>query len=168
MKLRLVAILAGLFVALAGGAGTAGPRTIAVFDFELSDRSASGGIFPADALDRQYLAAATSETRTLLGASGKYQLVDTSGTSADLAELGGLLGCNGCEAALAEGLGAELALVGVIGRVGRTEYTLQILIRDATTGEVVANHFSGLRMGANYAWSRGARSLVRNEVLAAD
>jgi len=40
-------------------------------------------------------------------------------------------------------------LVGVIGRVSRTEYTVSFRLRDARTGAIVAGADSGLRMGAN-------------------
>jgi hypothetical protein len=39
-------------------------------------------------------------------------------------------------------------------------------IRDARTGAVVSNEESGLRMGADYSWSRGAAELVKDRLLA--
>jgi hypothetical protein len=73
--------------------------------------------------------------------------------------------CNGCEGPLAGVLGAEQSLVGIITRITRTEYTLQILVRDARTGKVLSNDFTGLRMGANYSWPRGVKSLMNTGVL---
>ena len=57
-------------------------------------------------------------------------------------------------------------MVGVLTRVNRTEFTLQILVRDARSGAVVSNNFTGLRMGANYAWPRGVKWLMENRILA--
>jgi hypothetical protein len=73
--------------------------------------------------------------------------------------------CNGCDAALALGLGAEQSFVGVVRRISRTEYTVRFQIRDAKTGTVLADENSGLRMGADYSWSRGARRLVLDRLL---
>jgi hypothetical protein len=56
-------------------------------------------------------------------------------------------------------------MVGVVTRVSRTEYTLQILIRDSQTGAVVSNDFTGLRMGTNDSWPRGVKWLMNNRIL---
>lgn len=171
-RTELPAALAVCF--LAGGinvlAQTAAPASgdpigIAVFDFELRDMSAGGGIIPLDANDRNYLSNSTEEVRGLLSGSDDYLVIETADTAGEIVAAGGVQNCRGCEAAAAARLGADQSLAGVITRVNRTEYTIQIVIRDATTGEAVANHFTGLRLGANYAWSRGARSLVSRKIL---
>ena len=59
-------------------------------------------------------------------------------------------------------------MIGLVTRVTRTEYTLQIVVRDAGSGEVVSNSFTGLRMGTNDTWPRGVKSLMTNQVLKAD
>jgi hypothetical protein len=66
---------------------------------------------------------------------------------------------------LALKLGAEQAMIGVLTRVSRTEYTLQLVVRDARTGAVISDIFSGLRMGANYSWPRGVKWLMANRIL---
>ncbi len=38
---------------------------------------------------------------------------------------------------------------------------------DAHSGAVVSNAFTGLRMGANYAWPRGVTWLMQNKILPA-
>jgi hypothetical protein len=108
----------------------------------------------------------SSETaRRLLSASGRYVVVDTSGVSDEVRAAGGILNCNGCDGPLAKELGADESMLGVITRINRTEYTLQILVRDAATGAVLSNHFTGLRMGANYSWPRGVKWLMENRIL---
>jgi hypothetical protein len=49
-----------------------------------------------------------------------------------------------------------------------TDYVMQLQVRDARSGEVVSKYSTGLRMGANYSWSRGVRSLMKNEMLATE
>jgi len=140
---------------------------ITVFDFELDDRSAGDGIVALDAGDLEYLAGAAEEARRLLAASDRYRLVDAGSAGEEIEAAGGLRHCTGCEGKLAESLGADQSLAGIITRITRTEYTLQLLVRDARTGEVLSNDFTGLRMGANYSWPRGVKSLLNKGLLAA-
>ena len=143
------------------------PTRIAVFDFELIDNSAGGGIIAQDAIDTENLKLSTEKARRMLVASGRYSIVDTSSTASKVTSAGGIRNCNGCEGLLAKKLGADRSLIGLITRINRTEYTLQILVRDTQTGAVVSNVFTGLRMGANYAWPRGVKWLMKNKVLPA-
>ena len=140
---------------------------IAVFDFELEDKSAGGGIIAQDAIDTENLKLSTQEARRMLSASGRYTIVEAGATVGEAASAGGIRHCNGCEAPLAKTLGADQSMAGVFTRVNRTEYTLQIVVRDSKTGELVTNHFTGLRMGANYAWPRGVKWLMDNRILSA-
>ena len=167
LRARLVACgFAALTPCVAGiAAAEPGPVKIAVFDFELNDRSAGGGVVAPDAVDAENLAAATALARRMLAESGRYDVVDTAPAGGEVAAAGGIRACNGCEAGLARGLAADQSLAGLITRVNRTEYTLQFLVRDTRTGAVVANEFTGLRMGANYAWPRGVRWLMDNRFL---
>lgn len=164
---------ASLAVASAGlsaqpcGAAEPAPVSIAVFEFELHDASAGGGIIGQDAIDSENLKDSTEEARRMLSASGRYRIVDTGSVAAEVTSAGGIQHCNACDGPLARKVGADQSMVGVITRVNRTEYTLQILVRDAQTGAVVSNNFTGLRMGANYAWPRGVRWLMNNRILAA-
>jgi hypothetical protein len=164
----LAASLVAALTALAfqpSKAAERGPVKIAVFDFELDDKSAGGGIIGKDAVDIENLRMSTEEARRMLSASGRYGIVDASSAAGDVTSAGGIQQCNGCEGPLAKKLGADQSMVGVFTRVNRTEYTLQILIRDAQTGAVVSNSFTGLMMGANYAWPRGVKRLMDNKIL---
>ena len=134
--------------------------SIAVFDFELNDTSAGGGIIAQDAIDAESLTASTDEARRMLSASGLYSVVDTGGVAAEVDAAGGLQDCHGCEASLAQELGADQSMFGVVNRVSRTEYTLHIYIRDAESGEVLSTGSTPLRLGANYAWPRGVKWLL--------
>ena len=131
---------------------------IAVFDFELKDTTAAGG--GPDAIDAEHLRASTEEARSRLSASGRYMVVETNSVADEVASAGGILNCKGCDGRLAERLGAEQSLTGYVARVSRTEYTVSLLLRDAPTGEVISHGFTGLRLGANYAWPRGVTWLM--------
>jgi hypothetical protein len=139
------------------------PIRIAVFDFELADASASSGVIGKDAIDLENLKEAAEVARRMLSASGRYRVVDTSGVRGDVK--GDIQDCRGCEAELAGKAGADQSMAGVVTRVGRTEHTVQIVIRDSRTGDIVSNSFTGLRMGANYSWPRAVTWLMNTKVL---
>jgi hypothetical protein len=136
------------------------PVNIAVFDFELEDTSAATSEIASDASE---LANATAAIRQLLAQSGRYRVVATA--NADAAKTHSLHDCAGCDAAIALRLGADQSLVGVIRRISRTEYTFRFQLRDARSGDLIAAGDSGLRMGANYSWSKGASRLISDRLL---
>ncbi|SDC01759.1 Protein of unknown function [Bradyrhizobium brasilense] len=143
---------------------TAAPIGLAVFEFELEDTSAAPASGLADA-DAAYLADVTKGVRDRLAQSGRYRLVDTGGATAEPVKARALRDCDGCEAAIAQQLGADQSLIGVIRRVSRTEYMIGFQLRDARSGAVVSRGDSGLRMGADYSWTRGAVRLVGDRLL---
>jgi hypothetical protein len=54
---------------------------------------------------------------------------------------------------------------GVVTRITSTDYVVQFQIRDAHTGAIILTRTSGLRLGADYSWFRGARALIRDKLL---
>lgn len=143
--------------------GTPAPVALAVFDFELEDTTASAGASATS--DASHLAEVTSGVRDVLGQSGRYRIVEIGGASGEAVKARALRDCGGCEAAIAKELGADQSLIGVVRRVSRTEYTLGFQVRDANTGAVLARGDSGLRMGADYSWKRGAVRLVSDRLI---
>jgi hypothetical protein len=138
---------------------------MAVFPFELEDFSAGAAYVPPDDIDREQLRLSTEEARRLIAASGRYQLVDVSAVNNEAAKAGKLRDCGGCEAGIAAGLNADQSMVGIVTRITRMEYAVTYRIRDARSGTIVAVEQTDLRMGANVAWSRGARWLIQNRLL---
>jgi hypothetical protein len=147
------------------GEGLGAPTKIAVFDFELEDDSAAVGIAGDRAADGGYMKAVSAEVRRVIEQSGRYRLVDVSGTDAEAVRDRSLRTCNGCDAGIALALGAEQSLIGVVRRISRTEYVVGFQLRDAKSGALIATHDTDLRMGANYAWSRGASRLIKDRLL---
>jgi hypothetical protein len=146
-----------------GAAGTPAVK-IALFDFELEDFSAGAGAAAGNSADAVTLSRVSSDVRRLVGESGRYEVVDTSTVPDEAARTGALHTCDGCEAAIALRLGADQSFVGVVSRVSRTEYTVRYQLRDARSGAVIQKRESPLRLGADYSWSRGAVSLVKEEL----
>jgi hypothetical protein len=157
--------LAGSIVAGAAETAVPSPVKIAVFPFELADFSAAASYFPADDIDREQLRLSTEEARRLIVESGRYQLVDTVTASEQIANAEPLRDCNGCEVGIASGLAADQSMIGIVTRVTRTEYAVTYKIRDVRSGGLVDVQQTDLRMGANVAWSRGARWLIQRRLL---
>ena len=151
--------------ALSSAASTPSPVKLAIFDFEFEDKSAAASAGEIAASDRQYLAEVTNSVRDLFEKSGRYSLVDVAGADAAEVKAHALRTCDGCDAAIAQQLGAEQSFVGVVKRITRTEYTVRYQIRDVATGAVLTSADSGLRMGADYSWSRGAVRLIKDRLL---
>jgi len=138
---------------------------LAIFDFEYEDFSAAASAGGATAAELVQLDNTTGMVRQIFAKSGRYSVIDTATADAPAVKTRTLRDCNGCDAPLALGLGADQSLVGVVKRISRTEYTVRFQIRDAKTGAVLTDEDSGLRMGADYSWSRGARRLVLDRLL---
>ena len=165
--MRYIALILAPAVVLAAlsAAGAADTVKIAVFPFELEDFSAGAGYVPLDDIDREQLRLSTEEARRLIAASGRYQLVDVSAVSDQAAKAGKLRDCDGCDARIAAGLNADQSMIGIVTRITRMEYAVTYKIRDARSGALVDVKQTDLRMGANVAWSRGARWLIENRLL---
>jgi hypothetical protein len=158
--------LAGMLVLAAIGSAAASEpaKDIVVFDFEMMDSSAAAGVIPQDERDTRYLAESTQAAKDFLMSTGQYKIVDTKPAAGDIAKAGDLRDCKGCEAPIAKKLGGQLAMTGVVNRVSRTEYEMLIRVVDAGTGAPVALGYSGLRMGANYSWPRGAKWVMEKRI----
>mgnify|MGYP005812113211 CR=1 FL=1 len=143
----------------------AAPTTLAVFDFELEDTTAAAVASGVTASDAAQLADVANGVRELLAQSGRYRVIEISGSTAETVKTHMLRDCGGCEAGIAQKLGADQSLIGVVRRVSRTEYTIGFQVRDSRTGAVVSRADSGLRMGADYSWRRGAVRLVKEHLL---
>jgi hypothetical protein len=156
-------LCAALLAAFPAQAASPAPIKLAIFDFEFEDfTDRSAGETPSDT---EQLRRVTDEVRQLLAQSGRYSLIDVGGADALAVKAHTLRECNGCDADIALKLRAEQSFVGVVRRISRTEYTVRFQIRDARTGAVVSSEDSGLRMGADYSWSRGAARLIKDRLL---
>ncbi|CCD91651.1 conserved exported hypothetical protein [Bradyrhizobium sp. ORS 375] len=140
------------------------PIRLALLPFELDDTSAGAALGQTDT-DRKGLQDATDAVRQLLAESGRYRLIDAA---AEIEPGRSIHDCDDCEARVARALDAQQSLLGIVRRIGRTEYIIGFRVRQANTGALVTTEDSGLRLGANESWSRGAVRLVRERLLDGD
>jgi Protein of unknown function (DUF2380) len=135
-----VLLCAASLTAIPTDAAPQTPIRLAIFDFELEDGTAAA--FATETADTSRVTEVTAEVRELFAQSGRYLLVDVSGAD------------------------APAARTHTLRRITRTEYVVQFQIRDRT-GAVVSAATSGLRMGADYSWARGATRLIKDRLLEA-
>jgi hypothetical protein len=99
-----------------------------------------------------------------LAASGRYTLVDVGKVEAKPAVERTLRNCDGCEAAIAQKLGADQSLIGVVSRATQTDYYVAIVIRDAHTGKIADQQEANFA-GSEDGWASGVRMLIKHQIL---
>jgi hypothetical protein len=143
----------------------ADPPKLAVFDFELLDTSLQGEVNGPRSDENDRLIRAGDQLRKQLTESGKFQLLDIAPVNA-AAHGSNLQACGGCDMQLAQRLGADLAITGVVQKVSNLILNMNIYLRDVHTGRVVTVMSADLRGNTDESWSRAMSYLVRNRLLA--
>jgi hypothetical protein len=138
---------------------------LAVFDFEMLDTSLEGQMHGKRADEQERLMRAGDQLRKELAESGKFQLLDISSVNA-AAHQSNLQACGGCDFKLAQQLGAELELTGVVQKVSNVILNISVFLRDAHTGRLVAGGSVDMRGNTDESWSRATHYLVRERLLA--
>jgi len=141
------------------------PPSVAVFDFELIDSSLQGEVDGPRQDERDRLAHAASQLRQALQESGKFRVLDVAPV-ADAAHNSNLQACGGCDVKLAQQLGADLAITGMVQKVSNLILNMNIYVRDVHTGQPVAVMSADMRGNTDESWSRTMAWLVRNRMLA--
>jgi hypothetical protein len=151
--------------ALCADATKTAPVKLAVFEFELEDVTPAAAFTKEGTSSASSIEKVSSAARAELAKSGRYTIVDTSKADAKAVIDKSLRDCDGCEAAIAQKLGADESMIGVVRRATQTDYYIVVQIRDAHSGKVLD------QQGANFAggeegWPTGVRMLIKHQVLA--
>ncbi len=160
----VMALLAALAPAAVVGAGASPPIKIALFTFELEDLSPPAVLLQKPTDSAASMEKVTGAAREELERSGRYTVVDASKLEAKPGGAETLRDCNGCEAPLAEQLGAQQSMIGLVRKVTETDYYMVIRIRDANTGKILDQE-EAMFAGDQTGWPTGARMLIRHQVL---
>jgi hypothetical protein len=169
--LRMAVLGAAAIASLSGSVRTGAaeikyPIKLAVFDFELDDFSAGGPIAGESPAETARLHQATLEARRQLANSPIFQLVDVGASQDENVKTHWLRKCNGCDAQIARDLGADMSLVGIFRKISVMEQSLEILIRDAKTGELMKVAGTDLRGETDDSWRRALSWLINDRILA--
>ena len=163
-RIRAVVVLLALALVAAWGADVPPPIRIAVFAFEFEDLTPAAVLLKKPADTAATMEKATGAAREELAHSGRYLPIDASQLDTSAVADKTLRDCNGCEAGLAERLGAQQSMIGLVRKVTETDYYVAIRIRDARTGKVLDQE-EALFAGDQSGWPSGVRMLIRHQVL---
>jgi hypothetical protein len=143
----------------------ADPLKAAVFDFELLDTSLQGEVDGPQVDEQRRLKDVTEQLRKALAGAGKFVVLDIAPVHA-AAHGSNLQACGGCDVKYAQQLGADLAITGVVQKVSNLILNMNIYLRDAHTGRLIASMSADFRGNTDESWSRAASYLLRNRLLA--
>ena len=153
------------FMLAASVPACADPPRLAVFDFELLDTSLQGEMYGPRADEHDRLLRAGDQLRKELSESGKFQILDIAPVNA-AAHGSNLQACGGCDLRLAQQLGADLFITGVVQKVSNLILNINFYLRDAHSGQLVAAASTDMRGNTDESWTRAMNYLVRNRLLA--
>jgi Protein of unknown function (DUF2380) len=159
--------LTALSIALLPAAAGAQERSAAVFDFELHDTSAADPLKAPDAEHQLRMTQASERLRARLAESGRFKVVDIAPVTKE-AHASNLQACGGCDVTLADRIGADLSVTGMVHKVSNLILNMMIFVRDAKTGDNVAVMQADMRGDTDESWLRAVDWLVRNRLLAAE
>ena len=158
-----VFVLALALAAASPLSARATPR-VAVFDIELKDTSLQGetdGALEAESARLQLL---TDRLREALADSGLYEVVDIAPVR-EQALGSNLQACGGCDWRMAESLGADLSVTGIVQKVSNLILNISLYVRDAKTGQTLANYSVDIRSNTDESWLRGLNWILKNRLL---
>jgi hypothetical protein len=138
---------------------------VAVFDFELVDTSLEGATYGARPDQQQRLAHAANQLRDRLAKSGRVEVVNIAAVARQI-EAADLRTCDGCDAKFAREPGANYSIIGWVQKVSNLILNMNIAVRDAENGRVVAVKSVDMRGNTDETWSRALDWLVRYDLLA--
>jgi hypothetical protein len=161
MKSLVSLILMALFPTAAALAEVPKPGRVAFFGMQFIDLSTEGamnGVRTDESARTEMATDLLSDDMTARG----FQLVPVGPVADQLAKVANPARCNGCDVALAAELGADYALTGEVHKVSNLILSLELNLRDATTGETVRAGSVDIRGNTDESWQRGLRYLLKN------
>jgi hypothetical protein len=159
------ALVAMLMLLSGTGVHAADPPKLAVFDFEMIDTSLEAEMRVKRPDEQARLLRVGDQLRKELGDSGNFQILDIAPVNA-AAHQSNLQACGGCDVKLAQQLGADLEITGVVQKVSNVILNINVFLRDAHTGRLVAAANTDMRGNTDESWSRATHYLVRERLLA--
>jgi hypothetical protein len=160
--MRAKPILAALAVLVCGPAAAADiwtGRSAAFFGLAYLDTSLEGEINGPRADETARVALVEDQLATGLKERGLV-LVDLSPVAAKLDRMVNPADCNGCEVRLAAELGATYSVVAEVQKVSNLIQSMNVVVRDAGSGQVVRAKAVDLRGNTDDAWSRAMRYIL--------
>lgn len=138
------------------------PR-VAVFDFELDNTS----LAPSTPEELERTRRLGVQLREMLGAPGRYEVLDIAPVRERIARVRSIRSCNGCELDAARQIGADLVAYGWVQKVSNLILNINVVIEDAKTGQHLRADSVDIRGNTDESWRRGLRYLINNRLFRA-
>lgn len=116
--------------------------------------------------EQRRLDMAQAELQKLLGADGRYDIVDTAPLKDEITATRPFHTCNGCEIDLGAKAKADLVMVGMIDKISETHLSLNVALVDVAKSKLVSNSSVLIQGNTDEAWMHGVRWLSKNRLLA--
>jgi hypothetical protein len=155
---RLCSFICALLFLIEPAVAAAPLQRLLVLDFEIVDASNEPTDHRAEHARR--LTLIRDAISAALAARNAYVIVDHDAIRGEInaiLEHQYLRACNGCELPLARRVGADLVMIGKFNKISTLIGSMNILIKDANTGEVVYARTFGFRGDTDQAWLRAAK-----------
>jgi Protein of unknown function (DUF2380) len=133
---------------------------VAFFGIVLIDTSHEAQFFGSEP-EKERIVLLENYVRDYLLEKG-VELVDTKPVEEELNRIASFADCNGCEVRAAEKLGADYSLVGEVQKVSTLIQSMNLVLRDSETGQMVRGLSVDIRNNSDEAWLRGARYILNN------
>ncbi len=138
-------------------------KTAAYFGVTYIDSSIDGEINGPRADEAARVKLVRDELASGLEAQG-ITLVDLAPVSEQLDRVVNPASCNGCEVRMAAELGATYSVVGEVQKVSNLIQSMNVVVRDAASGEMVRGLAVDLRGNTDEAYTRAMRYILENGI----
>lgn len=156
---RLVSLLAILVAAPAAAAGPRQGKSAAFFGITWLDISTEGEINGLRSGETARLANTQAQVADALRASG-LALVDLAPVAGEFNGVRNPADYDGCDARMAHRLGADFSVVSEIQKVSNLILSMNVVVRDAATGDEVRGLSVDIRGNTDESWQRGVRFIL--------
>lgn len=152
-----------LLVLLLSTGCAAAQDKVAFFGLTMLDTSLQTTALGPDPAEVARLATLEETVATRFRSEG-YELVDLEPERVAIERVVNLAKCYGCDTRIATRLGADFSLVGEVQKVSNLILTLNLQLRDASSGDLVRGGVVDIRGNTNESWSRGMRYILNNRI----
>lgn len=159
------ALLVVVLLLLTTATAHAGAPKVAVFDFELLDTSLEGEIKGARSDEHARLLQISAQLRDDIRQSDRYDVMEMAALNV-AAQGRNLQACGGCDVQMAQQIGADLVITGVVQKTSNLILNVSIYLRNAHTGALIVAMNADMRGNTDESWLRTIRYLTRNRLLA--
>lgn len=164
MRYALIALLLTSAPAAAQSELWAG-RTAAFLGVTFIDTSQEGEINGVRADETERVAMVRGRIAAALAENG-VDLVDLAPVEEELARTVNPAECYGCDLRMAQKLGADYAVVSEVQKVSNLILAINVMVRDAETGEQIRGMAVDIRGNTDESWERGIRYVLERGIFA--